>query len=234
MSQLDIGFPEHPDQVAVLTDGGADARHTAAEARRLLDRAGVEATVSTVDDGGFDTVLLGNTGVVARVPGGPERIDAAVTALAPAGQGRFPVSQDYVSAPDETITDRVATVSTATLLLSFLVATASAGLTAAAGVLDRRRVYGLLRLSGTPLRVLDRARVRETVLPLVVLAGGTTAMGVFGGYQLNQAAGATVNSSGACQLALCVTAGALAMLAAIGGSRPLLRRVTANPAQTAD
>ncbi|MFI6376130.1 FtsX-like permease family protein [Streptomyces sp. NPDC050546] len=234
VSRLDIGFPEHPDQVAVLTDGGADARHTAAEARALLDRAGVEATVTTVDDGGFDTVLLGNTGVVARVPGGPERIDAAVTALTPAGQGRFPVSQDYVSAPDETVTDRVATVSTATLLLSFLVATASAGLTAAAGVLDRRRVYGLLRLSGTPLRVLDRARVRETVLPLVVLAGGTTAMGVFGGYQLNQAAGATVDSSGALRLAVCVTVGALAMLAAIGGSRPLLRRVTANPAQTAD
>ncbi|MFC9685070.1 FtsX-like permease family protein [Streptomyces sp. NPDC056948] len=234
VSQLDIGFPEHPDQVAVLTDGGADARHTAIEARALLARAGVEATVSTVNDGGFETVLLGNTGVVARVPGGPERIDAAVTALTPAGQGRFPVSQDYVSAPDETITDRIATVSTATLLLSFLVATASAGLTAAAGVLDRRRVYGLLRLSGTPLKVLDRARVRETVLPLVVLAGGTTAMGVFGGYQLNQAAGATVNSSGALQLAVCVTVGALAMLAAIGGSRPLLRRVTANPAQTAD
>jgi hypothetical protein len=95
-------------------------------------------------------------------------------------------------------------------------------------------VYGLLRLSGTPLKVLDRARVRETVLPLAVLAGGTTAMGVFGAYQLNKAADATVNSSGALRLAVCVTVGTLAMLAAIGGSRPLLRRVTADPTPTAD
>ncbi|MET9827831.1 FtsX-like permease family protein [Streptomyces sp. NPDC006385] len=235
VSQLGTGFPEHPDQVAVLTDGGAHARHTAAEARTLLDRAGVEATVSTVGEDDFqNTVLLGSTGVVARVSGGPEQIDTAITALTPVGEGRFPVSQDYVSASDDTIGDRIATVSTATLILSFLVATASAGLTAAASVLDRRRVYGLLRLSGTPLKVLDRARVRETVLPLVALAGGTTAMGVFGGYQLNKAAGATVNSAGALQLTLCVTVGALAMFAAIAGSKPLLRRVTTNPTQSAD
>jgi hypothetical protein len=37
---------------------------------------------------------------------------------------------------------------------------------------------------------LPGARVRE-VLPLLVPAGGTTAMGVFGGCQLNEAAGAT-------------------------------------------
>ncbi|GGX04480.1 FtsX-like permease family protein [Streptomyces lomondensis] len=235
VTQLDIGFPEHPDQVAVVSQDAADARHTAAEARTLLDRAGVEARVGTVDDDDFSgSVLLGNAGVVARVSGGPAQIDTAITALTPAANGRLPVSQDYVSAPDATVTDRIATVSAATLILSFLVATASAGLTAAANVLDRRRVYGLLRLAGTPLKVLDRARVRETVLPLVVLAGGTTAMGVFGAYQLNKAAGATVDSSGALQLAVCVTAGALAMLAAIGASRPLLRRVTTNPAQTAD
>lgn len=49
-----------------------------------------------------------------------------------------------------------------------LVATASAGLTAAANLLDRRRVHGLLRPAGAALKVLDKARLRETVLPLVV------------------------------------------------------------------
>ncbi|MFE1833939.1 hypothetical protein [Streptomyces sviceus] len=46
--------------------------------------------------------------------------------------------------------DRFAQLGTATLALSVLIATASAALTAAANVLDGRRVYGLLRLSGTP------------------------------------------------------------------------------------
>jgi hypothetical protein len=82
--------------------------------------------------------------------------------------------------------------------------------------------------------VLDRARVRETVIPLAVLAGGTTAMGFFGAMQLNKAAGTTINTSGAVQLILCSVVGALAMFAAIAGSRPLLRKVTAGPAQTAD
>jgi hypothetical protein len=118
--------------------------------------------------------------------------------------------------------------------MSFLVAAVSAGLTAAANVLDRRRVYGLLRLAGTPLKMLDRARIRETALPLAVLAGGTTGMGVYGAYQFNKAADSTMNASGALQLAVCVAVGTLAMLAAIGASRPLLRKVTAEPAQTAD
>ncbi|MET9973089.1 ABC transporter permease, partial [Streptomyces sp. NPDC006356] len=235
VSQLDSGFPSHPDQVAVIADNGTQARHKAVEARTLLDRAGVEARVTTVSDADFsNSVLLGNPGVVAQVSGGKDQIDTAITALAPLGEARLPISQDYVSAGDDTMSARIATVSTATLILSFLVATASAGLTAAANILDRRRVYGLLRLSGAPLKVLDRARVRETVLPLVALAGGTTAMGVFCGYQLNKAAGATVDTAGAVQLGVCVGIGALAIFAAIGCSKPLLRKVTANPTQTAD
>ncbi|MFD5160820.1 hypothetical protein ACFWMJ_22545 [Streptomyces hawaiiensis] len=130
--------------------------------------------------------------------------------------------------------DRVTSVSTATSGLSFFVAAASAGLTAAASVLDRRRVYGLLRLAGRLLKVLDRARVRETAIPLVVLAGGTLAAGVYGAYQLNKLVGAAFNTSGAIELAVCTAVGAPAMFTAIGGSRPLLRRVTVDREQNAD
>ncbi|MER5214366.1 hypothetical protein ABT063_28320 [Streptomyces sp. NPDC002838] len=182
----------------------------------------------------FDTPPRGNLGLIARVSGGEDQLDAAVTALAPLGAGRLPFTQDYTNAYDNVAVDRLGVVSTATLAMSFLVAAASAGLTTAANVLDRRRVHGLLRLAGTPLKMLDRARTRETALPLAVLAGGTTAMGVYGAFQVNEAADSTMNASGALQLAVCVVAGTLAMLAAIGASRPLLRKVTADPVQTAD
>ncbi len=234
VSTLSSDGPSHHGQVAVITANTGDARHTATEARTALHRAGVTATVTVASEDDYDSLLGGVDGVIAHVSGGQEGIDTAVTALTPLGSGRYPFTQEYVSAPDDTATSRVATVSTATLVLSFLVAAASAGLTAAAGVLDRRRVYGLLRLAGTPLKVLDQARVRETVIPLVVLAGGTTAMGAFGAVQLNKAAGTTMNTSGAVQLVLCVAVGALAVLAAIAGSRPLLRKVTEGPLQTAD
>lgn len=222
------------NQVAVVTSNAAEARHATAEARTLLREAGVTATVTTAKEDDYDSLTSGSPGLIAHVSGGSERIDAAVTALAPLSPSRMPYTQDYATAGDRSAIDRFAEVSTATLALSFLVATASAGLTAAASVLDRRRVYGLLRLAGTPLKVLDRARVRETVLPLLVLAGGTTAIGVYASYRLNKVFGASLDLTGALQLAACTALGALAMFAAIGGSRPLLRKVTADPAQTAD
>lgn len=234
VSMLGSDGSQYGGQVAVVTTSSAEARQAATEARTLLDRAGVTATVTVASEDDYDSLLFGSPGVVARVSGGTAGIDTAVTALASLGSGHPPYTQDYASASDRTVTDRIAQVSTATLALSFLVATASAGLTAAADVLDRRRVYGLLRLAGTPLRVLNRARVRETVLPLVVLAGGTTAMGVYGSYQLNKAVGATINTAGAVELVACVVIGALAMFAATGGSRPLLRKVTADPTQTSE
>jgi hypothetical protein len=67
------------------------------------------------------------------------------------------------------------------LVVTFTVAITSAGITAAAAVLDRRRTYALLHLAGTPLRVLDAARNRETLIPVTVLAGGAVATGLLCG-----------------------------------------------------
>jgi hypothetical protein len=234
VSQLHLGGPDQQGQVAVLTADSAATRHAAAEALTLLREAGVTATVTVPSEDDFDTPLRGSLGLIAHVSGGQDRLDTAVTVLTPLGAGRLPYTQDYPNAMDNVAADRLGVVSTATLAMSFLVAAVSAGLTAAANVLDRRRVYGLLRLAGTPLKMLDQARIRETALPLAVLAGGTTGMGVYGAYQFNKAADSTMNASGALQLAVCVAVGTLAMLAAIGASRPLLRKVTAEPAQTAD
>ncbi|MEU6355468.1 FtsX-like permease family protein [Streptomyces sp. NPDC047072] len=228
VSMVGTDGSEYRDQVAV--PGG----HVS-EVRALLREAGVPATVKSVGEDDWDSLLNGSSGVMARVSGGSEeRMDTAVTALTPASRALPPYTQDYATAQDRTTVDRFAQVSTATLALSFLVATASAGLTAAAGVLDRRRVYGLLRLAGTPLKVLDRARVRETVIPLIALAGGTTAVGVYASYRLNKAFGASLDISGALELAACVCLGALAMFTAIGASRPLLRRVTADAARAVE
>ncbi|MES5817979.1 FtsX-like permease family protein [Streptomyces sp. RG80] len=233
ISMLGTDTGQYRDQVGVVTADADSARHAVAEARSLLHRAGVTATVGVASEDDFDGVLGGSAGVVATVSGGPESVDTAVTALTPLAVST-PYTGDTVGAVDSTVTGRIGEVSIATLALSFVVATASAGLTAAANVLDRRRVYGLLRLAGTPLKVLDRARVRETVVPLLVLAGGTTAMGMYGSSKLNQAVGTTMNTTGLLQLLACALLGALAMFAAISASRPLLRKVTADPAQSAD
>jgi hypothetical protein len=234
VSQLSIGFTDLRGQVAVPTGDVTATQRTAAEARTLLREAGVTATVTVPSEDDNDNLLYGSPGLIAHVTGGQDQLDTAVTALTHLGVGRSPFTQDYLNAGDGVYIDRIGEVGTATLALSFLVAAASAGLTAAANVLDRRRVYALLRLASTPLKILDRARVGETALPLTVLAGGTTAMGVYGAYQINKSADSTMNTSGAVQLTLCVALGTLAMFAAISASRPLLRKVTAEPVQSAD
>ncbi|NEC85969.1 FtsX-like permease family protein [Streptomyces sp. SID12501] len=221
-----------PGQVAVPTTSAAKARTATAEARTLLHAAGVKATVTTSD--GDDGILFGTPGVIAHVSGSAPQVDTAVTALSGLVPGKLPYTQAYATAENDAFTGRLGELGTAALAVSFLVATASAGLTAAANVLDRRRVYALLRLAGTPLKLLDRARFRETVLPLVVLAGGTTAAGIYAAFQVNKLFDSTISASGAMTLAVCVTVGALAMFAAIGASRPLLRAVTEDAAQTAD
>ncbi|WP_319128983.1 MULTISPECIES: hypothetical protein [Streptomyces] len=50
-----------------------------------------------------------------------------------------------------------------------------------------------------------------------------------GDVQLNKVVGTTINNSGAAQLAVRVAVGALAMLAAIAGSRPLLQKARDDP-----
>ncbi|MEU6223376.1 ABC transporter permease [Streptomyces sp. NPDC047042] len=229
-----VGIDDYrfPGQIAVPTTSTATARAATAEARTLLDAAGVKATVTAGD--GDEAILGGTPGVLVHVSGGTARLDTAVTALSNLVPGQLPYTEEYANAENHTFTERLGELGTAALAVSFLVATASAGLTAAANVLDRRRVYALLRLAGTPLRLLDRARFRETVLPLVVLAGGTTGAGVYAAFKVNEMFDSTISTSGAVTLAVCVTVGALAMFAAIGASRPLLRSVTADAAQTAD
>ena len=66
-------------------------------------------------------------------------------------------------------------IATAISALSLAVATIS-------GILDRRRVFGLLRLTGMRGATLRRIITAETVLPVVVAFLGAVALGVFTGW----------------------------------------------------
>jgi hypothetical protein len=241
VAQLNFdGLRGFSDQVAVSLP---DTEHHPAALQKATDRAqalltgaGLSATVHSHTGAKTDdprSLLLGGAGLTVDVPGGPARLDTVVTALTPlAGSSAVFTGKDLLSSDDSAVSE-LRSVALATLAISFLIAAASAGLTAAASVLDRRRIYARLRLTGTPLSVLNKARVRETVIPLVVLAGSVTACGVYLATKLNGAVGA-VNSTGMLQLAACTLIGAATVFASIGVSRPLLAAVTENPVQQPD
>ncbi|MES9537781.1 FtsX-like permease family protein [Actinomadura sp. NPDC000600] len=170
------------------------------------------------------------TGVVVVEVSGAAAVDRARTALS----GLVPGRTATAPADDEVTGDRLlADLRTGALIVlavSFLLAITSAGITGASAVLDRRQAYAMLRLAGTPLSVLDRARRQETLIPLAVMGGGSLLAGLFFSLPFAQGFGL----SGLAGLAGFVVLGFGGIIGASALSRPLLRSVTADPAPRPD
>lgn len=219
-SALD-GDAAGPLQLRVTAPAG-QAERTAELARTRLRDARVPATVRPVKD-----VVVAALGSSAD----PAALDRARTALAGIVPGRTPTTgHDDRRFGTQILADvRVGTI--VVLSVSFLVAIASAGITATSSVLDRRQTYGLLRLAGTPLEVLDRARRAETLIPLTVMGGGAILTGAFCAVPFMIGG---VSLVGVLTLAGCVVAGFAGVIGAGALSRPLLRSVTTDPAPRPD
>ncbi|MEQ4720477.1 ABC transporter permease [Nonomuraea sp. B19D2] len=204
----------------------AQAAAVADQARDRLRAAGVTATVK-VTGRSADRVVVAALGSHADTA----TVDRARTALAGLVPGRTPTTgTDDQRFGNQLLSDvRVGTI--VVLSVSFLVAIASSGITAASSVLDRRQTYGLLRLAGTPLEVLDRARRAETLIPLTVMGGGAILVGVFCAVPFMIGG---INAVGVLTLVGCVVVGFAGVIAAGALSRPLLRSVTADPAPRPD
>ncbi|TYB57820.1 FtsX-like permease family protein [Nonomuraea sp. PA05] len=210
-----------PPQLRVTAPAG-QAAEVATQARERLRAAGVTATVRPVKN--VVVAALGSSADAVT-------LDRARTALAGLVPGRTPTTErDDRRFGSEILTDvRVGTI--VVLSVSFLVAIASSGITATSSILDRRQTYGLLRLAGTPLEVLDRARRTETLVPLTVMGGGAILVGAFCAAPFMIGG---MNVAGTLTLAGCVVAGFAGVIAAGALSRPLLRSITEDPAPRPD
>ncbi|RJL22845.1 ABC transporter permease [Bailinhaonella thermotolerans] len=222
------------DRLRLSVDAGK-AQATVREAKARLREAGLDARV-TLDEPGDgpggpadrDRERL----IQISVNGGVDRVDTARTALAGLVPGHVPSTLADDDRVSSYMLGDIRTGTVVVLTVSFLIAIVSAGITAASSVLDRRQTYALLRLAGTPLAILDRARRSETLIPLLVMGGGSLATGVF--CALPFASGGLGSTTGVVTLAVTVALGLAGVLGASAISRPLLRSVTANPAPRPD
>ena len=224
---LDVAPPwgGRPDQLAIAAPVHK-VTQVRKQAEQRLRAAGVSAVVG-VDDGFVATAAYDSRQVTATVLGGPAELDRARTALTGLTPDQYPLTTIDVNWSETQFTQDVTTLTRVVLVVTFTVAITSAGITTAAAVLDRRRTYALLHLAGTPLRVLDAARNRETLIPVTVLAGGAVAAGLLCGGSMMLAGGdSSFDARGLTVLAVCWAAGVGGILAAGGLSRPLLRSVT--------
>ncbi|MFC4009184.1 FtsX-like permease family protein [Nonomuraea purpurea] len=216
-----FGGEAEPAQLRVTAPAG-QVEQVAERARERLAAAKVTSTVKASEN-----VVVAALGSYADTV----TVDRARTALAGLVPGRTPTTEtDEERFGLQILADvRVGTV--VVLAVSFLVAIASAGITAASSILDRRQTYGLLRLAGTPLEVLDGARRAETLIPLTVMGGGAILTGVFCAMPFMIGG---MSTNGVITLVVCVVAGFGGVVAAGALSRPLLRSVTTDPAPRPD
>lgn len=223
--------------VAVPAGQVAQARSAAEEGLRA---AGLARPVGSTADGGallFTTLGAGpDETSYLSVPVTPQERETTRTALHRALPGLPVATGTDIATQDDLFGSDLRRASTAVLLASFLVAIASAGSTACAGVLDRRQTYRELHLAGTPLRLLNQARGRETTAPVLLLVLGSLVTGVVCGAPVTRLGlgGGQIDAAGVALLAGTVVAGLVGVRVASVASRPLLRSVTTGTAAPPD
>ncbi|MGI8779927.1 MAG: FtsX-like permease family protein [Solirubrobacteraceae bacterium] len=161
-------------------------------------------------------------------------LDRARTALSGLVAGRIAFTGSDTELTSAQALRDVRAFSLLVLAATFALAIASAALTAASAVLDRRATYALLRLIGTPLRTLDRARALETALPLAVGATAAVTAGALSSAPLVLARPTEFSGGSLLIILAAAFAGVVCVLGAGALSRPLLRHVTENPTRRGD
>ncbi|MEV4256357.1 FtsX-like permease family protein, partial [Spirillospora sp. NPDC049652] len=204
-----------------ITVPAASAEGLAARARDRLHGLPAKVTVHREKDA---------TTLQAAVDGGRAEVDRARTALTGLVPGHTATTEADADIASGRLLGDLRTGALTVLGVSFLIAITSAGITGASAVLDRRQTYAMLRLAGTPLEVLDKARRQETLIPLLVMGGGSVLTGLFFATPFAMGFG----WSGAFTLVAFVVLGFGGILGASALSRPLLRAVTTSPTPRPD
>jgi hypothetical protein len=115
-----------------------------------------------------------------------------------------------------------------TLVGSFLMVACSVGVNQAAAILDRRDLYVSLDRLGMPLALMDAARRRAVMSPLRIVAVGSA---VIAAIVVLPVTGVAIVLAPASLLviACCIAAGIGLVWLGLGATRPVLRRVLAEP-----
>ena len=222
-------FSDSTNHIDVIVQA-TDAKPLASQARDALREQGVKADVSVKPAGMFKARNVPLKSVSAEVRGGEKDLDRARTALWDLSPLQPPASEESNIWADNAQLSDIRTASLLVLAVTLAVASASATIAGVTGVLDRRRTYGLLRLTGAPLSVLDGARLRETLAPLLLLGGGALAAGVFCAAPLAVSAHVTPDTRSLGSLAMLVALAALGVAFAELASGLTLRSTTRDPA----
>ena len=155
-----------------------------------------------------------------------ERVRTAVeAALAPDGPSPYAVGE--ITTTQDDLIRLLGRMVDVGMILCLIIAGCSLAVSIAGGLVERRRAFALLRLAGMPLRRLYYAVLVEAAVPLVLAAVMSAGIGFLVAALIiwNTGGGLSVAAPGLTYFAM-VIGGLLAALAIVGGTLPLVGRIT--------
>ena len=168
-------------------------------------------------------IVVATTGTTATL----ERLRTAVTAdPATTGQLTNPQTLAQITASNLADITQIQHLAIIAIGLSILIAGCSLTIAVAGSLIERRRPFSLLRLTGTPLRVLRRVILLEAAAPLIGLTIISAATGLLTAQLLVRAVRGSTIHLPAAPYYLALTLGVATALALTTATMPLLRRIT--------
>lgn len=220
-----LGHCQHGANIATLpwiSGGGIGTNSTQLGANHIRQAAAYSST--QLQSFPVRSIYINTDGSQSAI----ERVRTALERLLPRDRGYIgPPSTISEISPDAqqqlTGYQRLAALA---IIASIPIAACSLAVSVAAGLTDRRRPFSLLRLAGTPLRVLRRVVTLEAAVPLLAVSAlsvvaGLAAADLFLHAQLSE----SLRPPGGAYFAAIGTALALS-LGIIAATLPLLERMT--------
>jgi hypothetical protein len=201
----------------IMTDfGGAlDRRPMSEQAWPAVDITAAQLTHLRVD-----TLVVGTDGSTAAI----ERARTVLDAAYPNTFAAQTIGE--IQANDKQLLNDYRRLAEVVILASLPIAASSLAVSIAGGLLERRRPFSLLRLTGAPLSMLRRVIGLEAAAPMLLTAAASIGAGLLAAYlflraQLDQ----TLQIPG-WGLYLVVAAGLVVSLGVLASTLPLLNRLT--------
>jgi predicted lysophospholipase L1 biosynthesis ABC-type transport system permease subunit len=168
----------------------------------------------------IDSIVVGTDGSESAVETVRTILDAAYPSTYPA------LTIGELQSNDNRLLNDYRRLAEIAILASLPIAACSLAVSIAGGLIERKRPFSLLRLTGAPLAMLRRVIGLEAAAPMLVTTVGSAAAGLLAAYlflraQLHE----SLQPPGA-GLYLVVAAGVAASLAVIASTLPLLNRLT--------
>jgi len=154
-----------------------------------------------------------------------ERVRTALEVADPSGPVPYTVAE-YM-ADEDALMNALRRMVDVGMVLCLVIAGCSLAVSVAGGLVERKRAFALLRLTGMPLRRLYRAVLLEAAVPLLLAAVVSAGVGFLVAALIfwNTDGGFTVAAPGVGYFALLI-GGLIAALAIVGATLPLVGRMT--------